>query len=94
MRYNDAKNPLAQGESYMIIYVDASALPGGCGSKESPFQQISAAARIAAPGDEILVALGVYREYVGILQMREKKCQNYVSQYSTPWSSHHWCRGS
>ena len=48
----------------MIIYVDASALPGGRGSKDSPFQQISDAARIAAPGDEILVAPGIYREYV------------------------------
>lgn len=38
----------------------------------NPLKRISAAARIAAPGDEIPVAPGIYREYVDP-QMREKK---------------------
>ena len=36
----------------------------GNGSKEMPFRRIGDAARIAQPGDEVLVAPGVYREYV------------------------------
>lgn len=48
----------------MIYYVSANASADGYGSKEKPFQTISAAAKIARPGDEILVASGIYREYV------------------------------
>ena len=48
----------------MQIYVDAAAFRDGNGSKERPFRRISDAARIAVPGDEVLVAPGVYREYV------------------------------
>ncbi len=48
----------------MIFYVDASAVRSGNGAKEYPFQTISEAARIAQPGDEVLVYPGVYREYV------------------------------
>ena len=48
----------------MIIYVNQSAHPGGDGSKEHPFCKISQAAEIAMPGDEVLVAPGVYREDV------------------------------
>ena len=40
----------------MQIYVDAAAFRDGNGSKERPFRHISDAARIAAPGDEVLVA--------------------------------------
>lgn len=46
------------------IYVDIKALPGGDGTSEHPFQHINDAARIAQPGDTVLVAPGVYREYV------------------------------
>ena len=48
----------------MKIYVDIRAPRDGNGSKESPFRRINAAAQIAQPGDEVLVAPGVYRETV------------------------------
>lgn len=48
----------------MKIYVDANAFRDGSGSQERPFKRISDAAKIAMPGDEVLVAPGVYREYV------------------------------
>ena len=48
----------------MIIYVDQKAQPGGDGSKEHPFRTIQQAADIAMPGDEVLVAPGIYREDV------------------------------
>ncbi len=48
----------------MQIYVSASAVHSGCGDKNAPFKTINEAARIAQPGDEILVAPGIYREYV------------------------------
>lgn len=48
----------------MIIYVNAKAPREGNGSKETPFKHINDAAKIAKPGDEVLVAPGIYREYV------------------------------
>ena len=48
----------------MIYYVSANAFRSGNGSKESPFKTINEAAQIARPGDEVLVAPGLYREYV------------------------------
>ncbi len=48
----------------MIIYVDVKANAPGRGTKEEPFAKINDAARIAKPGDEVLVAPGLYREYV------------------------------
>ena len=48
----------------MQYYVDVNAFRDGNGSKERPFRHISDAARIAVAGDEVLVAPGVYREYV------------------------------
>ena len=48
----------------MQIYVDANATLSGNGTKEKPFRQINEAAKIAKPGDEVLVLPGVYREYV------------------------------
>lgn len=48
----------------MIIYVNAAAERDGNGSREMPFKHINSAARIAKPGDEVIVAPGVYREYV------------------------------
>ena len=44
----------------MIIYVDGSALRPGDGTERSPFKTISEAAK-ALPGDEVLVAPGIYR---------------------------------
>lgn len=48
----------------MVYYVNADATKDGCGSKERPFCTISEAAKIARSGDEIIVAPGIYREYV------------------------------
>ncbi len=48
----------------MIYYVDIKAGRDGNGSKEMPFRRINDAANVAMPGDEVLVAPGVYREYV------------------------------
>lgn len=48
----------------MTIYVDINARPNGDGSKERPFIRIRQAAEIALPGDEVVVAPGVYREEV------------------------------
>lgn len=48
----------------MIIYVNCAAAKEGNGSKETPFRHINDAAKVAKPGDEVLVAPGIYREYV------------------------------
>lgn len=48
----------------MIYYVSANAPREGNGSKETPFRRINDAAKIAMPGDEVIVAPGIYREYV------------------------------
>ncbi len=48
----------------MKIYVNANAGRDGNGSQELPFRRINEAAKVAKPGDEVLVAPGVYREYV------------------------------
>ena len=51
----------------MIYHVNALAPRDGNGSQLMPFKHINDAARIAMPGDEILVAPGIYREYVNPL---------------------------
>ena len=48
----------------MVIYVDVNAGKDGNGSREYPYKHINDAARAACPGDEVVVAPGVYREYV------------------------------
>ena len=48
----------------MKLYVDIHAFRDGDGTKERPFRHVNDAAKIAMPGDEVLVAPGVYREYV------------------------------
>lgn len=48
----------------MTYYVNANAQNDGKGTKESPFKKIQMAADIAVAGDEIIVAPGLYREYV------------------------------
>lgn len=51
-------------EVAMKYYVDANAPKDGDGSVNRPFKRISEAAKVALPGDEVLVAPGIYREYV------------------------------
>lgn len=48
----------------MDIYVDIKACREGIGTKISPFKHINDAARVAKPGDEVIVAPGIYRETV------------------------------
>lgn len=48
----------------MKIYVNQAAGREGCGTREMPFRWINDAARIARPGDEVIVAPGIYRESV------------------------------
>jgi len=48
----------------MIYYVDAAAGREGNGSRSMPFKRINEAAKAARPGDEVIVAPGIYREYV------------------------------
>ncbi len=56
----------------MIYYVNGSTSKDGNGTKESPFRHINDAAKAAMPGDEIIVAPGVYREYVNPLHAGTK----------------------
>ena len=56
----------------MQIYVDINAGRNGNGTKEMPYKSISEAAAAARPGDEVLVAPGVYREYVDPARGGEK----------------------
>lgn len=48
----------------MKYFVNIKAAPDGDGSREKPFRSINDAAKLAVPGDEILVFPGVYRESV------------------------------
>ena len=48
----------------MNINVSASAARSGSGTADRPFKTIGEAAKAACPGDEVIVAPGVYREYV------------------------------
>lgn len=64
-----------------MIYVNAGAVKSGDGTKEYPFKSLNEAARIARAGDLILVAPGVYREFI---DPRHGGCENaritYVSE--------------
>lgn len=48
----------------MIYYVSADASRSGNGTQSRPFQTISQAAAVARAGDEVIVAPGIYREYI------------------------------
>ncbi len=48
----------------MNIYVNVNAAFDGDGTKERPYRRINEAAKRALPGDEVIVAPGVYRENV------------------------------
>lgn len=48
----------------MKYYVSTKGKRNGNGSYENPFQKINDAAAVAQAGDEVIVAPGIYREYV------------------------------
>jgi len=65
----------------MVYYVNVNAPWDGDGSGKRPFRHINDAAAIAVPGDEILVAPGIYREYVNPLNSgTEERRITYRSQ--------------
>ncbi len=59
----------------MIYYVNIQAGKEGNGSRETPFRHINDAAKIARPGDEVIVAPGVYREYVNPVYAGEENAR-------------------
>ena len=67
----------------MIRYVDCAAAHPGDGSQMHPYKTISQAAAVAQPGDEILVAPGVYREEVSP-RWAGKKGQSIVYRSAVP----------
>ena len=67
----------------MIRYVDCAAARSGDGSQLHPFKTISQAAAVAQPGDEVLVAPGVYREEVSP-RWAGKKGQSIVYRSAVP----------
>ena len=84
----------------MKIYVNINAPRKGDGSEKYPLRTISEAALIAVPGDEVIVAPGIYREYVdpanaGTPDARityrsaeEKKAVITGSEVITGWTKH------
>lgn len=48
----------------MQIYVSANVNVSGTGIKDAPYKTISEAAKAAKPGDEVIVAPGIYRECI------------------------------
>ncbi len=71
------------GGTTMIRYVDCAAAHPGDGSQMHPYKTISQAAAVAQPGDEILVAPGVYREEVSP-RWAGKKGQSIVYRSAVP----------
>ena len=55
-----------------VWFVNINAPKGGDGSEKAPFKYINDAAKIAKAGDEILVAPGIYREYVNPINKGEE----------------------
>ena len=58
----------------MKYYVSAAVERTGDGTKQSPFKTIQEAAKIAKPGDEVIVAPGI-SERPSILRMRARRTQ-------------------
>ena len=56
----------------MTIYVDVNAAFDGNGTKDRPYKRINEAAGTAMPGDEIVVAPGIYRENVNPVHAGEE----------------------
>lgn len=70
----------------MIYYVNQAMLHDGDGSLGTPFRRISEAAKIAKPGDEVLVFPGVYREYVNPERGGTEGCTPFSIVPSSRWA--------
>ena len=71
----------------MKYYVNCSSAAGGDGSEAKPFNKIQQAADIAVAGDEVIVAPGLYREYVDPKNAGEEE-KPVVYRSSTPRGAH------
>ena len=65
-------------KEYKEYYVAKTGNDSNTGSADSPFLTISAAARVAEPGDIITVLAGVYREYVNPLKGGNSEAERIV----------------
>ena len=74
------KSDLTQGKE---LHVVSGGSDQGNGSKVAPFRTISAAARIAQPGDVITVHAGVYREWVNPPRGGESDDKRIIYQAAT-----------
>ena len=57
----------------MVYYVNCNGISSGDGTKDKPFKRINQAAAVALPGDEVLVAPGIYREDVNPINAGTEK---------------------
>ncbi len=71
----------------MKYFVNCSSAAGGDGSEVKPFNKIQQAADIAVAGDEVIVAPGLYREYVDPKNAGEEG-KPVVYRSSTPRGAH------
>lgn len=71
----------------MKYFVNCSSAAGGDGSEAKPFNKIQQAADIAVAGDEVIVAPGLYREYVDPKNAGEEG-KPVVYRSSTPRGAH------
>ena len=72
----------------MKIYVDANAPFDGNGTNERPYKLINEAAKVAMPGDEVLVYPGIYHENVNPIHSGEKDAR---ITYRSVGSCNHGC---
>lgn len=75
----------------MKIYVDANVNYGGNGSERMPFRCIDDAAKIAQPGDEVLVFPRIYREYVNPVYGGTKEARITYPQHRTSAGDNYRC---
>jgi hypothetical protein len=58
------EKPLTFSKTYYVDGAAANADDNGPGSKERPFRTVNKAAQVLQPGERVVIAAGVYREFV------------------------------